>query len=416
MDEFLKLLAQYPLVLITTGILLGIIVLSVIIIFIMAFFQGREISFWPPKIGSRLSKQDKTQEVSEIKSDNLNDSDSISAELYNTPRSFPPINQLDVVIDSLALRDINILGISTEQIVNFILVEATRHPALFVHPFSSIPLVFENNTIFLSWNGSQATVEHVLYRSEAYPASNSWFLCVSLYRQATALPYRNKKTKAILSDAESHHIINLYRKLFRNISNFIELKKEKINGLSGNISAFESLLDEAEVSFVNGNHDIGIVRLEALLSSVHKLLLLYAPEAKGKNTNKSDSAKSRTPKLSEKGAKSILWVDDELIQLEAISRIIEAEGYRIAKAENGADALKAMVENDFDLVITDMVMPFVDGREVAIGARTISPKTKIILFSGYLDLSKKDAIPHDKLISKAESKAVFLRIIKNLLD
>lgn len=412
MGEILKLLSQNPVALIILGILLGLLLLSITIIYIIAFFQGREISFYPPKIGSRLSN--KEQKESEVKKEN---NQAVADKIISNPNNNSALHltRADISISTPAFNDCSQLSISTEKITDFILGEAARHPALFISPFSSIPLVFENNVIFLSWDGSQANIERVLHRSDAYPTSDSWFLCVSLYRQATALPYRNKKGKAILSETETRHIVNLYRKLLRIVKGFIEQNKEGIEKLAVDISTFESLLDEAEVALFNENSDIGIVRLEALLSSIHKFLLLNAPQAKKEIKQKPNGTKSLTPKLSGKGEKSILIVDDQDVVLEGIAVIIEMNGYRIATAQNGEEALKAMVENDYDLVLTDMVMPVLDGREVALGAKMISPKTKILVLTSFPETSKKANTPHDGYLLKDATRNELLTCIRDLL-
>ncbi len=411
MDEILKLLAQYPIALIIFGSLLGLLLLTITIIYIIAFLQGREISFYPPKIGNKpaSNKEKKETEIPVVTSN-------LIPETENNLHQLPTLERSDISISTSALTDCKQLNISTEVIANFIVGEAIRHPALFTTSFSSLPLAFENTVIFLSWDSTQAIIERILLRSDAYPTSETWFVCVSLYRQATTLPYRNKKTKAVLSEAESRRIVNLYKKLLRNIKEFIEHNKGMDGTISGNISIFESLLDEAEFSLFNENHDMGIVRLEALLSSIHKFLLLNAPQVNKKNTQKSEHTESITPKLNGEGEKSVLLVDDTLITLEGLKVILSNEGYRIATAHNGEEALKAMVENDYDLVITDMVMPILDGREVAIGAKTISPKTKILLLTAYAEISNKvSEMPTDGFLLKGFTKSELLSCIRSLL-
>jgi len=56
MEAILKFLTQSPILFTISVILLVAIVLSVIFIYISAFIQGREVSFWPPKIGENMNR------------------------------------------------------------------------------------------------------------------------------------------------------------------------------------------------------------------------------------------------------------------------------------------------------------------------------------------------------------------------
>lgn len=64
------------------------------------------------------------------------------------------------------------------------------------------------------------------------------------------------------------------------------------------------------------------------------------------------------------GNKKILFIEDEEIFLEMFGKKLEDEGYDVDYAKNGAWAAKLAGENKYDLVITDMVMPAVDGEEI----------------------------------------------------
>jgi len=59
--------------------------------------------------------------------------------------------------------------------------------------------------------------------------------------------------------------------------------------------------------------------------------------------------------------KRILVIDDDIMTLEVIRKILEAEGYQVVTALNGQKGLDAFRQNPVDLVITDLVMPVKDG-------------------------------------------------------
>ncbi|HZI11471.1 MAG TPA: response regulator [Myxococcus sp.] len=62
--------------------------------------------------------------------------------------------------------------------------------------------------------------------------------------------------------------------------------------------------------------------------------------------------------------KRLLIVDDELAIVEALQDILSVEGYDVVTAFNGVDGLKRMADAKPDLVLLDLMMPVMDGREM----------------------------------------------------
>jgi len=84
----------------------------------------------------------------------------------------------------------------------------------------------------------------------------------------------------------------------------------------------------------------------------------------------------------------ILIVDDDPVIIESVRNILQSDGHQVTAAEGGQagiDAFGAALELDepFDVVITDLGMPHVDGRKVAASIGTASPGTPIILLTGW---------------------------------
>jgi CheY-like chemotaxis protein len=81
---------------------------------------------------------------------------------------------------------------------------------------------------------------------------------------------------------------------------------------------------------------------------------------------------------------TILVVDDEDSILTITSQTLEAFGYRALTASDGADALAVYVQrrNEISVVLTDMMMPVMDGAATIQALRRINPKVKIIAASG----------------------------------
>ena len=81
----------------------------------------------------------------------------------------------------------------------------------------------------------------------------------------------------------------------------------------------------------------------------------------------------------------VLVVDDERVVRRALQRILERDGNRVTLAECGEQALEAYHQGggDFDVVILDVMMPDVDGREVLRRMREVDPGVRVILSSGF---------------------------------
>jgi CheY-like chemotaxis protein len=83
----------------------------------------------------------------------------------------------------------------------------------------------------------------------------------------------------------------------------------------------------------------------------------------------------------------ILIVDDDELLLESLQVVLENEGHQVTAARGGQagiDAFMAVLLSDapFEVVITDLGMPHVDGRKVAEKVRAAAPRVPIILLTG----------------------------------
>lgn len=98
--------------------------------------------------------------------------------------------------------------------------------------------------------------------------------------------------------------------------------------------------------------------------------------------------------------KNILLVDDVKDVREQLSHVLEDEGYNVSTASNGIEAIKALSNTHIDMIITDILMPEMDGIELIAHAKKINPhELKFILISGggrklpdnydYLEATKK---------------------------
>ncbi|MFA5700629.1 MAG: sigma-54 dependent transcriptional regulator [Desulfuromonas sp.] len=79
----------------------------------------------------------------------------------------------------------------------------------------------------------------------------------------------------------------------------------------------------------------------------------------------------------------ILVVDDEAVIREALRRILESDGHEATCVSSGHAALEKVQEQSFDLVITDLKMPGMNGIEVLKSIKVLQPKVPIIIITGY---------------------------------
>lgn len=90
--------------------------------------------------------------------------------------------------------------------------------------------------------------------------------------------------------------------------------------------------------------------------------------------------------------KKILFVDNEEDQRIIIHKLLTRLGYNVAVEESPWEALRRMKSEHFDLVITDLIMPDMDGTELCERMRQVNPQTVIYAFSGYFDLFEPEKI------------------------
>jgi CheY-like chemotaxis protein len=99
----------------------------------------------------------------------------------------------------------------------------------------------------------------------------------------------------------------------------------------------------------------------------------------------------------------ILLVEDEPNVRRIARRILERNGYTVLEAANGAEALRVLErrQEPIALVLTDLVMPEMGGRELAAKLRIVSPTSRVLFMSGYTE----DAVLRQSVM---EPGAIFL--------
>jgi len=81
----------------------------------------------------------------------------------------------------------------------------------------------------------------------------------------------------------------------------------------------------------------------------------------------------------------ILVVDDEQVVRTLVHRQLEAAGYSVLEAPGGREAIQLILDrgNSIELLITDVLMPYMNGRELATRASIIRPDIRVLFISAY---------------------------------
>ncbi|MEE8213100.1 MAG: response regulator, partial [Alphaproteobacteria bacterium] len=112
---------------------------------------------------------------------------------------------------------------------------------------------------------------------------------------------------------------------------------------------------------------------------------------------------------SDRMAEILLAEDDEAVR-EFVRRGLSYAGHEITDVDDGTGALEALADERFDLLLTDIVMPRMDGIALALKVARDNPDLPILLMSGYA-LERQRAHNLDALIHEVIAKPFTLREI-----
>ena len=98
----------------------------------------------------------------------------------------------------------------------------------------------------------------------------------------------------------------------------------------------------------------------------------------------------------------ILLAEDDNAMREYLQRALERAGYSVASVDRGTAALPLLEQESFDLLLTDIVMPEMDGIELAQRAGAIAPDMRVMFITGFAAVTLKagKAVPQAKVLSK----------------
>ena len=98
----------------------------------------------------------------------------------------------------------------------------------------------------------------------------------------------------------------------------------------------------------------------------------------------------------------ILLAEDDDSMREYLARALERTGYSVTACESGIVALEHLQKGSFDLLLTDIVMPELDGIELAQRAAVLYPEMRVMFITGFAAVTLKagKAVPQAKVLSK----------------
>jgi two-component system, cell cycle sensor histidine kinase and response regulator CckA len=161
----------------------------------------------------------------------------------------------------------------------------------------------------------------------------------------------------------------------------------------------------------------GRIRVESALGAGTTVSIIL-PETVVEAAETSDAAPATEAR---RGCETLLVVEDEEAVRRLMAGVLQSQGYRVVLARSGEEALALVTGGDHavDLVVTDVVMPGMGGREMVERLRSWQPELRALFLSGYTDDTilrhgvSSDQVP---FLGKPFSRVALLAKIRELLD
>jgi two-component system cell cycle response regulator CpdR len=98
----------------------------------------------------------------------------------------------------------------------------------------------------------------------------------------------------------------------------------------------------------------------------------------------------------------ILLAEDDQVMREYLTRALERSGYAVSAVDRGTEALPLLENERFDLLLTDIVMPEMDGIELAQRAGEMAPEMRVMFITGFAAVTLKAGkqVPQARVLSK----------------
>jgi two-component system, cell cycle response regulator CpdR len=98
----------------------------------------------------------------------------------------------------------------------------------------------------------------------------------------------------------------------------------------------------------------------------------------------------------------ILLAEDDRVMREYLTRALERSGYAVSAVDRGTEAIPLLESERFDLLLTDIVMPEMDGIELAQRASEMAPEMRVMFITGFAAVTLKAGkqMPQARVLSK----------------
>ncbi|UOM33161.1 ATP-binding protein [Acuticoccus sp. I52.16.1] len=146
---------------------------------------------------------------------------------------------------------------------------------------------------------------------------------------------------------------------------------------------------------------------------------IYLPrtEVAERSPASAESERAPAPSGDLTGSATLLLVEDEEAIRTFAARALTAKGYRVLSAESGVEAAEIFAEEGdaIDLVVTDVIMPELDGPSLVKKVRAERPDLKVLFMSGYADGASLDELPDAQFLAKPFTLKALAEAVKREL-
>ena len=113
---------------------------------------------------------------------------------------------------------------------------------------------------------------------------------------------------------------------------------------------------------------------------------------------------------------TVLIVDDDSVVREVLVEILRDKGLRVFSAVDGYEAVRVLRHQPVDLLLADIVMPGMDGVQLAAQAKLIRPGIKVLFATGYAQkANERNAMRLGRVLFKPVRRAELVREVESLL-
>ena len=112
---------------------------------------------------------------------------------------------------------------------------------------------------------------------------------------------------------------------------------------------------------------------------------------------------------------AILCVDDEEIPRTLRILVLRKQGYEVTGAASGAEAIRLLASQDFDLILTDQMMPEMTGTELTRQVKSMNPEMPVVIISGMNELPAGAELA-DAFVSKVAGPDALFESLTTVLE